>query len=111
MGSAFRAVEGAKCAGMSRFGSQLDGREVACVIYLFFAAGQIPVFSFPWEELERGGFMSKAFTFVQFFQDFEGGRLSEALQSNPSLLTDIPASASGQLLDQGGVGISPLSSW
>lgn len=105
MGSGFRTGAGAKCAETSRSGSQLDGREVACVIYLFSSARKIPAFSSPWKELQRGRFMSKAFKFVQFLQAFEGGRLSEALQADPSPLAETPASASGQLLDRGDDGM------
>lgn len=72
---------------------------MAPVIELFSAAGRAPASGSP---LERGGFMSKAFTFVQFLQDFQGGRLSKALRAEPPPAgRDSPASASGKLLDQG----------
>lgn len=61
---------------------------MARVIYLFSVAGRVPAFCSPRAELERGGFMSKAFKFVQFLQDFQGGRLSKALRADPSPLAE-----------------------
>lgn len=62
---------------------------MACVIYLFSMAGKVPVpaFGSPCKELEQGGFMSKAFKFVQFLQ-VQGGWLSNALQADPSPLPE-----------------------
>lgn len=54
-------------------------------ICVFSVAGRVPALGSPSEELERGRVMSKAFTFVQFLQDFEGGQLSEASQADASL--------------------------
>lgn len=112
MGSGFRTAAGAKCAETGRFGSQLDGREVACVIYLFSLAGKIPALSSPWKELERGRFMSKAFKFVQFLQAFEGGRLSEALQADPSPLAEtLQPLPPGSCWTEEMMAWGPLSSW
>lgn len=61
---------------------------MARVIYLFSMAGRVPAFSSPCKEPERGGFLSRAFKFVQFLQDFQGGRLSKALQAAPSPLAE-----------------------
>lgn len=58
------------------------------MIYLFSVAGRVPAFGSPRQKLGRGGFLSKAFKFVQFLQDFQGGRLSKALQADPFPLAE-----------------------
>lgn len=46
-------------------------------------AGKVPAFGSSWKELERGGFMSKAYKCVQFLQDFQGGGSQKPLRQIP----------------------------